>query len=232
MEDLGLWLVEEVCLRQAAWPVAAVRFSINLSDRQMRHLRFLEALRGILTRTGADPHRLEFEISEEMLVQDTESCIATVWELREIGIGLVIDDFGSGVTSRHNLRRFPIQSLKVDSRYVRELEQDAAPMNAIVGMSHSLHLSVIAKGVETWREMEQARACGCDEAQGFLICPPLPLEEIVRGGSRPGRCCCRWNKERKRNRGGVGGDLPSSPHAPSIPFPFFLHIRARKDPRT
>ena len=183
MEDLGLWLVEEVCLQQVAWRLAALRMSINLSDRQMRHPRFLAAVRAILAKTGADPHRLEFEISEDMLVHDTESCVATLWELREMGIGLVVDDFGSGVTSLHNLRRFPIRSVKVDSRYVRELEQDAealAPLNAIVGMSHSLGLPVIAKGVETGRELEQVRACRCDEAQGFLICPPLPAEEILR----------------------------------------------------
>ncbi|MBF0130119.1 MAG: EAL domain-containing protein, partial [Alphaproteobacteria bacterium] len=183
MEPLGAWMLEEVCRQQVEWTKAghrSLRLSINLSERQLRQRGFLALVRDTVRRTGADPTRIEVEIVEEMLVRDAESCVATLWGLREIGVGVVLDNFGSGDGSVNHLRRFPISVVKVDPQFTGGFSGGRAPaVSAIAGMAHGFEQTVVAEAVETEEQLNVMRASGCDEAQGLLFCPPLPAVEMT-----------------------------------------------------
>lgn len=183
METVGAWMLEEVCRQQVAWTKAGhlyLRLSVNLSERQLRQRGFLGIVRDVIRRTGADPGRIEVEIIEEMLVRDAESCVATLWGLREIGITVVLDNFGSGEGSINRLRRFPISVVKIDPQFTIDLSGRRSPaISAIVGMAHGFEQTVVADGVESEEQLDSLRLSGCDEAQGLLFCSPLSAAQIT-----------------------------------------------------
>jgi EAL domain-containing protein (putative c-di-GMP-specific phosphodiesterase class I) len=145
-----------------------------------------------LRTSGIDPEMLELELTESMLMEDSDRNIRTMQRLRTLGISLSIDDFGTGYSSLGYLKRFPVNTLKIDRAFVRELEKDEsdrAIAGGIIGLAHNLHLKVVAEGVETQGQIRLLREMNCDQIQGFYYCKPLPPAELVewlRARSQPG----------------------------------------------
>ena len=168
-----------------AWQQAGLepgRIAINLSSRQFTESNFAETVAGILDETGLDPHCLEVEITESVIMQHTQLTMDTFQRLGALGVRIAIDDFGTGYSSLSYLKRFPIDILKIDRSFVRDVTtdpDDAAIVQAIIAMARSLKLHVIAEGVETQDQLVFLRAQRCDGLQGNLFSRPLPAEDIV-----------------------------------------------------
>ncbi|MBI2312020.1 MAG: EAL domain-containing protein [Betaproteobacteria bacterium] len=192
---LGEWALRRACrdlreLMDAGLP--RFKIAVNLSARQFRQQDVLETVLAVLAETGLDPEWLELELTESIVMQNAQGTIETLQALKAAGIKLSIDDFGTGYSSLSYLKRFPIDKLKIDQSFVRDIAtdpNDAAIVRAVVTLGHSLQYKVIAEGVETEEQVEFLRACGCDEAQGFHFSAPIPAEAIARlvreSGGRP-----------------------------------------------
>jgi diguanylate cyclase (GGDEF)-like protein/PAS domain S-box-containing protein len=183
---IGEWILHAACVQQRAWQeqgIALERIGVNLSARQFRQTNLVRSVAQVLHETGVDPHCLELELTESILMQDVEAAIRTMCELKELGVRISLDDFGTGYSSLSYLKRFPIDTLKIDQSFVREITSDqnsAAIADAIIAMAHRLRLTVIAEGVETEGQLALLRERGCDQVQGFFLCKPLPGEELTR----------------------------------------------------
>jgi diguanylate cyclase (GGDEF)-like protein len=185
-QSLGEWTLREACLQSRRWQeagIAPVPIAVNLSARAFRERSLPDTLRAILHDTGVDAHLLELEITESALMQHSETTASTLAELSAMGIQLAIDDFGTGYSSLAYLKRFPIDKLKIDRSFVREIPgnvDDAAITQAIISLARSLGLRVVAEGVETPAQLEFLRRNGCDGIQGHLFCPPCDPGETER----------------------------------------------------
>jgi diguanylate cyclase (GGDEF)-like protein len=183
---IGLWTLREVCTRAKAWQEAGLPrlpVAVNLSARQFRQEQLVSQLAEILKSTGLEPDVLELEITESMVMQDPDGAVALMKALRQMSVRLTIDDFGTGYSSLGYLKRFPINSLKVDKSFVRDLphsSDDIAITRAVIAMAHSLQMNVIAEGVEHQGQFDLLRDEGCDEFQGYLCQPPLTEEDLMR----------------------------------------------------
>ena len=183
---LGEWVINSVCRQLRAWldaglPVPPV--AVNLSARQFRQKNLVQVVRQALRVEGLEARYLELEITESALMDDMEAAIATLRELKAIGVKLSLDDFGTGYSSLSHLKRLPIDYLKIDQSFVRELTTDpdaAAICLAIVGLAHNLKLTVIAEGVETAGQANYLRQQRCDEMQGYYFSRPVPAGEFER----------------------------------------------------
>jgi len=182
MSVLGRWAVHQACRRLAAWQAAgmpALRIAVNVSARQLQRGHFLEDVRAALAATGADPQRLEIELSERVLLRPTRDLVELLAELRALGIRILIDDFGTGCSSLSYLNDLPVDVLKIDKSFVHAIGEDprhGAICRAIIQMAHSLDMQVVAEGVETAEQWEFLVASGCDLAQGYLFGRPEPLD--------------------------------------------------------
>jgi diguanylate cyclase (GGDEF)-like protein len=182
---IGEWVLKTACARCKLWQkqgLQPLRVAVNLSARQFAHESLLQDVARILTQTGLDPSFLELEITESMVMHKPEQAVALLNELKAMGIHLSIDDFGTGYSSLNYLKRFPIDSLKIDRLFIRDIPadtDDAAITRAIISMAHSLRLKVIAEGVETAEQLRFLREHGCDEMQGYHFSPPLPEEQVI-----------------------------------------------------
>jgi EAL domain-containing protein (putative c-di-GMP-specific phosphodiesterase class I) len=157
--------------------------AVNLSARQISQQNMVAGVADVLRQTGLDPRWLELEITESMLMEQTETATVSLSELDAMGIHITIDDFGTGYSSLSYLKRFPISSLKIDRSFVKDIMTDhdnAAIASAVIAMAHSLKMPVIAEGVETAGQLEFLRAHGCDEIQGFYFGKPLPPNEFAQ----------------------------------------------------
>ena len=183
---IGLWTLREVCTRAKAWQESGMlrlSVAVNLSTRQFRQEQLVPQLAEILKSTGLAPETLELEITESMVMQDPDGAVELMNALRQMGVRLTIDDFGTGYSSLGYLKRFPINSLKVDKSFVRDLphsSDDIAITRAVIAMAHSLQMNVIAEGVEHQAQFHMLRDEGCDEFQGYLCRPPLTEEDLIR----------------------------------------------------
>jgi diguanylate cyclase (GGDEF)-like protein len=183
---IGYWTLREVCTRAKAWEsqgLPRMPVAVNLSAVQFDHEQLVPQLAEIIRATGIDPGILELEITESMVMQDPEQAVKLMENLRAMGVRLTIDDFGTGYSSLGYLKRFPINSLKVDRSFVRDLPHsadDIAITRAVIAMAHSLQMNVIAEGVELKEQFDVLRKEGCDEFQGYLCRPPLVEEELIR----------------------------------------------------
>jgi diguanylate cyclase (GGDEF)-like protein/PAS domain S-box-containing protein len=186
---IGQWVLREACAQAKAWHHAGLpllRVSVNTSAIEMRSKEFVAGVSKILTDTGFDPRRLELEFTEAFLMQDSKSTALVLRELKELGVQLALDDFGTGCSSLGNMRRFPIDAIKVDQSIVRDLATDAgaaAVVSAVINMGSSLRLRVVAEGVETREQLLFLEQHECAEAQGFYFSPPLAAEgfaELLR----------------------------------------------------
>jgi diguanylate cyclase (GGDEF)-like protein len=182
---LGQWVLVEACRQaaewQAAYPGRAPTMSVNLSARQFQRPELLGDIRDALATTGLDPRRLKLEITESVIMHDAEATTATLLALKDLGIRLAIDDFGTGYSSLSYLKRFPVDTLKIDRSFVDGLgedSQDTAIVRSIVALAKALGLSVTGEGIETAVQREQLRDLDCDRGQGYLFARPQPAELI------------------------------------------------------
>ncbi|WP_321530353.1 EAL domain-containing protein [uncultured Desulfuromonas sp.] len=184
--ELTLWVLRQACLQVHAWQkqgLPPIRVAVNVSGHQLQSSDFITVLTDLLNETGLDPQWLEIEITESVLMQSPTAAIATLNKLRKLGIHLAIDDFGTGYSSLAYLKRFPVHSLKIDRSFIKDIEQSeryATITSSIIEMGKSLHLTVIAEGVETLGQMAFLKEQNCDEIQGFLYSMPVNADEIVR----------------------------------------------------
>ncbi len=175
--ELGAWVLRVACARAARWP--GLCLAVNLSPEQVRRPGLVELVTTVLAETGLPPNRLELEITEGLLLQDTAATLATIGRLRGLGVGVALDDFGSGYSSLSYLRRFPFSKLKIDRSFIAGMAADAgtaAIVQAVMALGRSLAMRVVAEGVETEEQLELLRAMHCDEVQGFLLGRPSPAE--------------------------------------------------------
>jgi len=181
---LGEWVIRTVCRQQRAWLDAGVPLSpvaVNLSARQFRQENLAHRIRHELEANNLDAKLLEMEITESTLMDNLDEAVATLHELRAAGIKLSLDDFGTGHSSLSRLRRLPIDHLKIDQSFVRNLTtdpEDAAVCLAIIGLAHNLRMTVIAEGVETEGQANYLRQHRCDEMQGYYFSRPLPIHDF------------------------------------------------------
>jgi diguanylate cyclase (GGDEF)-like protein len=182
---IGLWTLREVCMRVRAWKDAGLPrmpVAVNLSASQFGQEQLVPQLAEIIRSTGIDPGILELEITESMVMRDPEQAVELMHNLRAMGVRLTMDDFGTGYSSLGYLKRFPINSLKVDRGFVRDLPHstdDIAITRAVIAMAHSLQMNVIAEGVELQEQFDVLRNEGCDEFQGYLCRPPLTEDDLI-----------------------------------------------------
>jgi len=182
---IGEWVLKTACAQIRAWQEAglpALTVAVNLSTRQFMQAGLTDKIAEILTETGLDAHYLELEITESLLMQDVQGAIDIMRTLKARGVKLAIDDFGTGYSSLTYLKRFPVDRLKIDQSFVRDITtdpDDAAITQAVIAMAHSLRLKVIAEGVETEAQLAFLRSRDCNEAQGFHFSRPLPPDEAT-----------------------------------------------------
>jgi diguanylate cyclase (GGDEF)-like protein/PAS domain S-box-containing protein len=188
---IGRWVLREACRQTRAWREAGlppVRIAINVSPRELREENFVATVRAILTEAGLEPCYLELELTETFLMQDEIGTAAVLQALRDVGVTLALDDFGTGYSSLSHLQRFPIDTLKIDQSFVRDITTDANDANivsAVISMGQSLHMRVVAEGVETQDQVVFLQERGCPEAQGYYFCRPVVADQLTRllGGS-------------------------------------------------
>jgi diguanylate cyclase (GGDEF)-like protein len=186
--QIGEWVLQQACAQNRAWQNAGlprVAVSVNLSARQFREENLVRRVAKIVRETGLKPGDLEMELTESMVMHDAETAIATLRGLRALGLQLSVDDFGTGYSSLSYLQRLPIGTLKIDKSFVHDIgegisEDDGIIARAIISLGHSLHLKVVAEGVETAAQLDFLKRHRCDEAQGYYFARPLPPEECAR----------------------------------------------------
>jgi diguanylate cyclase (GGDEF)-like protein/PAS domain S-box-containing protein len=182
---IGAWVLREACGQARAWKDAGVpvtSMAVNVSAMEFRHEKFLDGLFAILAETGFDPGSLELELTESVLMKHAASTATTLQALRKSGIRVAVDDFGTGYSSLNYLRKFPVDAIKIDQSFVRQITtsgDDTTIVKAIIGMARGLKLRVIAEGVETLGELAFLRAYRCDEAQGFYFSRPVLPERFA-----------------------------------------------------
>ncbi len=182
---LGDWVLHEACRQNLAWQAAGlppIRMAVNISSVQFRGGRLEETVRRTLDATGLSPEWLELELTEGLLMSDASATVDTLCRLSATGLRLAIDDFGTGYSNLSYLKRFPIDKLKIDQSFVRDIVTDPddwAIASAVISMGHSLRLSVIAEGVERVEQLEMLRRQGCDEIQGYHFSPPVAADDFA-----------------------------------------------------
>ncbi len=181
---VGDWVLYTACKQSMQWQIDGIppiRISVNLSGMQLKRNDQVENVARILTETGLSPHLLELELTEGVVMENAEATISTLNKFKEMGIKLSIDDFGTGYSSLSYLKRFPIDTLKIDQSFVRDITtnpDDEAIASTIIAMAHSLRLKVIAEGVENKEQLELLHSKGCDEVQGYYFSRPVPEDEL------------------------------------------------------
>jgi diguanylate cyclase (GGDEF)-like protein len=186
--QLGEWVLGEACRQARAWMDQGLKpgvVSVNLSARQFRQEGLVRTVSRILEETRLDPSLLEFELTESMVMHNVESAIATLQGLKSLGVALSMDDFGTGYSSLSYLKQLPVDTLKIDRSFVRDIgagenPDDGVIAQAIISLGHSLRLKVIAEGVETDAQLRFLKRHGCDELQGFLYGEAVPPAEYAK----------------------------------------------------
>ena len=184
--EIGRWVIEEACRQNVKWQRAGapqLRIAVNISGVQFRQPDLLETIANALASSGLHPECLEIEITESVIMQDPSAMIVLLEKLSAMGVHVSIDDFGTGYSSLSYLKRFPLDKLKIDRSFIRDISsdtEDAAITRAIIGLAHNLRLKVVAEGVETREQLEFLRSLGCDEYQGYFKSKPLPAAEFQR----------------------------------------------------
>ena len=196
---LGDWVLETACAQAVAWQRSGcpdLKMAVNLSARQFAQKDLVAKIAAVLQHSGLDPSLLEIEITESLMMADVEQAVTTLAALKRLGVHVSVDDFGTGYSSLAYLKRFPIDVLKIDRSFVRDIgndASDAAIVAAIISLAHSLGLSVVAEGVEEQDQLIYLARCGCDTIQGYMVSPPMRAEALEHflhasapAASRPG----------------------------------------------
>jgi diguanylate cyclase (GGDEF)-like protein/PAS domain S-box-containing protein len=183
---IGRWVLREACRQARAWQAAGLpptSVAINVSSVELRDSGFVSGIRDILRETGLEPRYLELELTETAFMDDSRSAMQVLKDLKNIGVVLTLDDFGTGYSSLSYLKRFPIDSIKIDQSFVRDLaSQEGSPgvVIAVIGLGKSLDMRVVAEGVETREQLEILREHGCNEGQGYYFSRPVPAVELPK----------------------------------------------------
>ena len=185
---MGQWVLETACMQLAAWSndpaTRELRLSVNVSARQFRQADFVDQVLVAVDRSGADPKKLVLEFTESLVLVDVEDTVEKMRRLKPLGISFSLDDFGTGHSSLSRLKRLPLDELKIDRSFVRDIAtdpNDAAIVQAILAMARALGLHVVAEGVETELQRQYLERHGCPAFQGYLFGKPGPAEELIRG---------------------------------------------------
>jgi len=184
MRSVGSWVIEESCQQLKAWQEKGLRkinLSINLSLRQFADQSFANHIQGIVQRYDILAQHLEFEVTENILLKDDKNSLKILYDLKEIGVKIAIDDFGVGFSSLTYLRRFPIDTIKIDQSFVQTMlvdKENSAIVTAVLALAHGMNLQIIAEGVETEEQYAYLHALRCHEMQGYLFSPPLPANQF------------------------------------------------------
>jgi diguanylate cyclase (GGDEF)-like protein len=182
---VGAWVFSQACGQVMKWQRAGMRplqLAVNVSARQFHHHDLVAQIADVLDETGFDPARLEIELTESMLIDDSESVVCTMTELGKMGVSIAIDDFGTGQSSLRYLKRFNVDTLKIDRSFVKDTPtdpEDSAIAKAVIALGHGLGLKVVAEGVETNEQLDFLRAQGCDQLQGYLLSRPLGADAFA-----------------------------------------------------
>jgi EAL domain-containing protein (putative c-di-GMP-specific phosphodiesterase class I) len=190
-EELGLilpisqWVLETACAQLKAWEKEVLTrdlvLSVNVSAKEFHQVDFAEQIKALLQRYDINPARLKLELTESMLLDSTEDAITLMHTLKEIGVIFCLDDFGTGYSSLNYLKRLPIDQIKIDQSFVRDIVTDSSDqviVRTIIVMAQSLGIKVIAEGVETEEQYQLLLDTGCTEYQGYLFGKPMPLEQF------------------------------------------------------
>ncbi len=186
INPLGRWVLEQACRQVRAWDAASpgrrLAINVNVSGRQVTERGFVDEVASVLAACGLEPERLALEFTEGVLMQDTEATLATLNDLKRLGVRLAIDDFGTGYSSLSYLRQFPIDILKIDRSFVASMANgpdETALMHSILKLSDTLHLETVAEGIEESGQLAKLRTLGADLGQGFLFARPLDPSAIA-----------------------------------------------------
>ena len=186
IEPIGRWALERACADAVAWRalgLPALQMAVNLSPRQLGSRGIINDIRSILDSTGLAPELLELEITEGAMMKNPEHAVKLLEDVRAMGVGLAIDDFGTGYSSLSYLRRFPLSTVKIDRAFINDVSENAdaqALVDSIITLAHGLRMKVVAEGVETMVQLDHLAQRGCDEIQGYLLCKPLPRDELCK----------------------------------------------------
>src|SRR5262249_22235335 len=179
---LGEWVIRQACLTASHWP-EQLRIAVNISALQFRGPGLTQVVIAALAASGLHPARLEIEITETVLLQDTATTLAVLHQLRALGIRIALDDFGTGYSSLTHLQSFPFDKIKIDRSFVSDIAENAGSLNivrAVAALAHGMGMTATTEGVETREQLETVQAEGCTEMQGYLFSRPLPAHEIER----------------------------------------------------
>ncbi|MEO8034007.1 MAG: EAL domain-containing protein, partial [Acidobacteriota bacterium] len=191
MVPIGTWVMRTACMQAKTWHDAGFKqlsLAVNLSVCQLQQADLLDVVREVLAETSLPARMLELEITESSAMQSPENSIRTLYELKKLGVRISLDDFGTGHSSLSHLKRFPVDTLKIDQSFVRDITSDpdtAAIVTGIIAMAHSLRLKVIAEGVEFSEQSTFLKRYGCDQMQGYLIKRPVPAAQFLQLLSQP-----------------------------------------------
>jgi predicted signal transduction protein with EAL and GGDEF domain len=182
---IGDWVLREALRHAKSWqsPGRPLTISINVSATQLSRNVFVERLRRLVNEFGIDPHLIELEVTERVIIEGAGDAREALDQLAELGVGIAIDDFGTGYSGLAYLKRLPIDTVKIDQSFVRDLTidpDDAAIVTAIVAMSRSLDVEVVAEGIETEEQLEELKRLGCQRGQGYLLARPMTAAQVVR----------------------------------------------------
>jgi EAL domain-containing protein (putative c-di-GMP-specific phosphodiesterase class I) len=179
---LGEWVLRQACTEAASWS-DEVMIAVNVSPAQFKSRNLVRAVAAALEGSGLLASRLELEITESVLAQNSEMALATLHQLQDLGLTIAMDDFGTGHSSLSYLLSFPFAKIKIDQSFVRDLsskQYGLAIIRAVVGLSRSLGIATTAEGVETVEQLERMKIEGCTEVQGYFFSPPRPAAEVQR----------------------------------------------------
>jgi EAL domain-containing protein (putative c-di-GMP-specific phosphodiesterase class I) len=174
--------VRQACATAATWP-GHIKVAVNLSPAQFRSPGLVQVVMSALAASGLPPERLEVEITETILLHDSEATLATLYRLRELGVMIAMDDFGTGYSSLSYLQSFPFDRIKIDRSFIKDIGDSVGSINivrAVVAMANGLGMATTAEGVETVEQRASVLSEGCTEMQGFLFSKPLPAGEIEK----------------------------------------------------
>jgi EAL domain-containing protein (putative c-di-GMP-specific phosphodiesterase class I) len=180
IQAIGNWAIHSACLEAMKWP-KAIKVAVNVSPVQLRDPDFLDSIASAINSAGIAPHRLQVEITESVLLQDMDETLRVLERLKATGVGISVDDFGTGYASLSYLRKFPFDTLKIDQSFIREMANDGeslAIIESTLGLAHKLGMATVAEGVETVEQMSLLRAMNCSRVQGYLINRPHPASAV------------------------------------------------------
>jgi EAL domain-containing protein (putative c-di-GMP-specific phosphodiesterase class I) len=181
---IGKWVLREACCQAQAWLKAGLHLehvAVNISAKELRNKDFLTGVHTILNDTGLDPHKLELELTESVLMHDTKPTMLILHALKDLGVQIAVDDFGTGYSSLSYLRHFPIDALKIDQSFVKDINRSGgeAIVSAVIAMGRSLKHRVVAEGIETRQQLDFLQSHNCAEGQGFYFGRPMVADDFA-----------------------------------------------------